>query len=53
MIFFFETPDKNILAVGTSARLTESESGKLIWLFGNEAIKRDDKIDGDYIGPRK
>jgi Phosphoribosylformylglycinamidine (FGAM) synthase, synthetase domain len=53
MIFFFETPDKNILAVGTSAKLTENESEKLIWLFGNEAIKRDEKIEGDYIGPRK
>jgi phosphoribosylformylglycinamidine synthase len=53
MIFFFETPDKKILAAGTSAKLTESELGKLIWLFGNEAIYRNEQIEGDYIGPRK
>lgn len=53
MIFFFETPDKKILAAGTSAKLTESELRKLIWLFGNEAICRNEQIEGNYIGPRK
>jgi phosphoribosylformylglycinamidine synthase len=41
------------MAVGTSARLSESELEKLIWLFGNEAINRNENIEGDYIGPRK
>ncbi|HZL76166.1 MAG TPA: phosphoribosylformylglycinamidine synthase, partial [Bacteroidales bacterium] len=53
MIFFFESTDKIIMAVGSSARLTESELEKLIWLFGNEAIFRNENIEGDYIGPRK
>jgi phosphoribosylformylglycinamidine synthase len=53
MIIFFETPGKEILAVGTPAALTENDSEKLSWLFGNAAIIGKEKLEGDFIGPRK
>jgi phosphoribosylformylglycinamidine synthase len=53
MILFFETLSKDILAVGTSVNLTENEIEKLVWLFGNAAIDLKEKLEGDFIGPRK
>jgi phosphoribosylformylglycinamidine synthase len=53
MILFFETLSKEILAAGTSGQLTENESEKLSWLFGNAIIIGKENLEGDFIGPRK
>jgi phosphoribosylformylglycinamidine synthase len=53
MITFFETLSKEILAVGTSVNLSENEIEKLVWLFGNATIDVKEKLEGDFIGPRK
>jgi phosphoribosylformylglycinamidine synthase len=53
MITFFETLSKDILAVGTSVNLTETELEKLVWLFGNATIDVKEKLECDFIGPRK
>ena len=53
MITFFETLSNDILAVGTSVNLTGYEIEKLVWLFGNATINIKEKLEGDFIGPRK
>jgi phosphoribosylformylglycinamidine synthase len=53
MICFFECRNKNLIAVGTPDKLTEKDIEKLTWLFGEATILLVDKIEGDFIGPRK
>lgn len=53
MILFFETLSKEILAAGTSGKLSGNELEKLSWLFGNATIYKKEKLEGDFIGPRK
>ena len=52
MIYFFKTNSANIIAAGTTGRLTKNDINKLIWLFDN-AAPVDKKIKGLFIGPRK
>ncbi len=53
MILFFEGISKNLIAVGTSENLPETDIKKLSWLFGEARLIKDDKLDGIFIGPRK
>jgi phosphoribosylformylglycinamidine synthase len=53
MILFFEAATKNVIAVGTDAKLPDSEIEKLIWLFGKAALINENQIKGSFIGPRK
>ena len=53
MILYFECITKNLIAVGTPDKLTEKDIEKLSWLFGEASVLLKDKIEGDYIGPRK
>jgi len=53
MIVFFKGNSNNLIAVGTSGKLVESDIKKLIWLFGEAITVTSEKIDGIYIGPRK
>jgi phosphoribosylformylglycinamidine synthase len=53
MILFFEGTSKNIFAVGTSEKLIEKDIEKLTWLFGEAALAKKNKIEGDFTGPRK
>jgi len=53
MIFFFKTPSRNIIAVGTGTDLTTVDTGKLSWLFSNAVFMGKDRISGSFIGPRK
>ncbi|HZY25216.1 MAG TPA: phosphoribosylformylglycinamidine synthase, partial [Bacteroidales bacterium] len=53
MIFFFECISKNIIAVGTSEKLPDKDIEKLSWLFGEAPLLNDDKLEGQFIGPRK
>jgi phosphoribosylformylglycinamidine synthase len=53
MILFFEGSTRNIIAAGTKDTIREEDLEKLIWLFGNAALIRKDKLEGTFIGPRK
>jgi phosphoribosylformylglycinamidine synthase len=53
MIFFFEGTSKNLFAVGTSENLSKKDIEKLLWLFGDATLIKSEKINGNYIGPRK
>jgi phosphoribosylformylglycinamidine synthase len=53
MILFFECISKDLIAVGTSEKLTDKDLEKLIWLFGEAKFLIQDKISGLFVGPRK
>jgi phosphoribosylformylglycinamidine synthase len=53
MILFFEGISKNLIAVGTSEKLPETDIKKLSWLFGEARLIEDKKLEGIFIGPRK
>ncbi len=53
MILFFECDSKNIIAAGTTDKLSKTDIEKLIWLFGNASLINKDKIEDLFIGPRK
>jgi phosphoribosylformylglycinamidine synthase len=53
MILFFEGSSKNIIAVGTLKKLSKENTEKLIWLFGNADLKKQETIEGVFVGPRK
>ncbi len=53
MILFFECLNKNLIAVGTPDKLNKEDIEKLSWLFGDASILLKDKIEGNFIGPRK
>jgi phosphoribosylformylglycinamidine synthase len=53
MILFFECSSGNLIAVGTSEKLPETDIKKLSWLFGEAALRDTEKVEGSFIGPRK
>lgn len=53
MILFFKNSYDNIIAVGTSGKLPDSETEKLVWLFGMATPIKDEIITGVFVGPRK
>jgi phosphoribosylformylglycinamidine synthase len=53
MILFFEGISKNIIAVGASSKLSETDIEKLSWLFGNASQVISGNIGNVFIGPRK
>ena len=40
MILFFRTPSKNVIAVECDHELTQADSDKLCWLFGEATPKK-------------
>ena len=52
MIYFFGNPSTDVYAVQTSVKLDKLNQKKLVWLFGNSPLIREEKISGDFIGPR-
>ena len=52
MILFFRTPDQLIYAVQSPQPL-DYDINKLIWLFGDAELQKEDKISGKFIGPRR
>jgi phosphoribosylformylglycinamidine synthase len=53
MILFFESPSGNLIAAGTSDKLTQNDIEKLTWLFGNARMMEKESIQGFFVGPRK
>jgi phosphoribosylformylglycinamidine synthase len=52
MIHFFGNQNSKIYAVQTSKELTQEDSKKLFWLFGNQPQINQASIDAFFIGPR-
>jgi phosphoribosylformylglycinamidine synthase len=52
MIHFFGNPTVKIFAVQTNESLTQEETTKLTWLFGNEPKLDTASIDAFFVGPR-
>ena len=48
MILFFRTPSKSVIAVECDHELTQADSDKLCWLFGEATPESEDNLKG-YI----
>ena len=53
MILFFRTPSKNVIAVECDHELTQADSDKLCWLFGEATPESEDNLKGHFVGPRR
>ena len=53
MILFFRTPSKSVIAVECDHELTQADSDKLCWLFGEAAPESEDNLKGHFVGPRR
>jgi phosphoribosylformylglycinamidine synthase len=52
MIYFFGKPSTIVYAVQIAEKLNEIDQKKLVWLFGNNSLINEEKVSGDFIGPR-
>jgi phosphoribosylformylglycinamidine synthase len=53
MILFFKTLTHSIIAVDTTEKLTNSDTKKLAWLFGNAGFLNKRNIELRLLGPRR
>ncbi len=52
MILFFGNPKIKVYAVQTNSELSQEDTSKLVWLFGNQPQIDSASIDAFFIGPR-
>ena len=53
MISFFKTSSQNIIAVQSISALSQEDTNKLNWLFGNAALLDATEINEHFVGPRR
>ena len=53
MIFFFQTPQKSVIATEADHQLSAEEVQKLCWLYGGASLLQSDTLAGQFIGPRR
>ena len=53
MIFFFQTPQKSIVATEADHQLTQEEVQKLCWLYGDATLLEGQTLEGQFVGPRR
>ena len=53
MILFFRTPSKSVIAVECDHELTQADSDKLCWLFGEATPESENNLKGHFVGPRR
>ena len=53
MIYFFQVPNKKIIALEVNGELDSQTTGKLEWLFGKAVCLSENRVDGWFVGPRK
>ena len=53
MIFFFQTPQKSVIATEADHQLSQEEVQKLCWLYGDAELLCGDTLEGSYVGPRR
>ena len=52
-IFFFRTPQQNIIATQANHQLCQEEIDKLCWLYGEATLIEGNTLEGFFIGPRR
>ena len=53
MIFFFQTPQKSVIATEADHQLSAEEVQKLCWLYGGATLLEGNTLGGQFIGPRR
>ena len=53
MIYFFQTPSKNIIATDANHQLDNDEINRLKWLYGDAELIDAETLEGFYVGPRR
>ena len=53
MIYFFQTPQSSIIAVGMDHEPSDKERSALEWLFSGATFLNEQTLDGKFIGPRR
>ena len=52
-IFFFRTPEQNVIATQADHQLTPEEIDKLCWLYGGATLIEEQQLTGTFVGPRR
>ena len=52
MIYFFGNPSEQVYAVQTANNISQEDTQKLVWLFGDVPQIEASTIDAFFIGPR-
>ncbi|PKA99946.1 phosphoribosylformylglycinamidine synthase [Flavobacteriaceae bacterium MAR_2009_75] len=52
MIFFFGDASTKVFAVQTTGEISQEDTNKLIWLFGNQPQLNTASLDAFFVGPR-
>ena len=52
-IFFFRTPQQNIIATQANHQLCQEEIDKLCWLYGEATLIEGNTLEGFFVGPRR
>ena len=53
MIYFFQTPQKSVIAVGMNHSIQEAERDALQWLFAGAQLLNEHSVKGSFAGPRR
>lgn len=53
MISFFSTPSQSVIAVQAEISFTEETEKKLAWLFGEAEMLNTERVDRQFVGPRR
>ena len=53
MISFYRTPQKSVIAVECEHAISQAESEKLCWLFGEATPESEENLKGYFVGPRR
>jgi len=53
MISFFSTPSQSVIAVETENSFTEETVNRLAWLFGEAEMLNAERVERQFIGPRR
>jgi phosphoribosylformylglycinamidine synthase len=53
MIYFFQAPDRRIIALDAAPAMDQHTKEKLQWLFGNADCLPGEEVPGNFVGPRK
>ena len=53
MVFFFKKGGNTVYAVEIDHKLSEEETGKLAWLFGDAKKLQAKAVKGTFVGPRR
>ena len=53
MISFYRTPQKSVIAVASEHAISQADSDKLCWLFGEATPESEENLKGCFVGPRR